>query len=1365
MADYTNPLDSKSYINKDYNTIWVEILDLVKKISYRWDPSISNESDPGVVLAKLDAIIADKNNYNIDKNILETAPSSVAQLPDARALFDQLGYTMHWYVGGTTQLSLKFVQQTSEDSAEQELPPQVTLPRFSMVCNDDNSVVFTTTEEVILPTNGTVRTVPVIQGSKVDYTINDQELITIDYLDNENRLYFNDTNVAENGIFIKNDKQENTNSWNRVDNLTVEQLGQKVYKFGVLANSNTPYIEFPSDASDLFGDGIYITYVKTDGENGNINAKIIDRFYAYVNSPEGVTLDNDNVSMANFSAVLNGRNPESINDAYRNYKKVTGTFNTLVTLRDYINAIYNTELVSNDFVVDRTNDLQSSYYIITNQNDVNTTKLMNGYAGSDDGLNAFNLKMCILNWIDSPTTRELFDKSFEAVDNIRTNNDGFLIDQTQQNILDILDDLKSIQHDFASPIADVPLFFKNRFPIECKIIPNYRLTDLQQKEVQGNIILALYNALYSRKIDFGEEVDYDKIYDIIVNADERINYVVLDDIKYGTFAVYYDDNDYKFKEILISDTEVIQANIQNNVATEWSTQTVITPDVTKLYQNSQVPDTATIYQYIGGRFTEVPGTVTLYNGVPSTDIRENFRNDIFAKSVLAGKTQLLVPDNAFRRDIGQQIEKEFSAKSVSTDLQIHFKNLNNGEKQYTLKDNENIIFFKPSLIDKVNYSAYVKYELYTTPDGDVNPDGMAYGGYTTTQTFVYNGQNQKIVLERYASPLFENADNWWIVASITNGSDNFTQALKNNNYLQLDPDSNSITIRTNPILTRNQSYTLYYPYVGYNTIINSNSIYKLGTNDKLTFYWKDNDDSASYSYQSYGKDTVISPNFTLTPTNTQFQMQLSTDSGIIQDSVKNENVSKQVKTILSASKAINIKDTNTAELKNTNNYCYWITNNNSNNNYILTLTRAQTTDATFSYVLRNNEYFMYTNQSKNTLDILGSGTKIEFNNSVLGGTLSQDQKSIQFTCPVQEYNEIVTKGVSTFTDDMWQNIQVPTTTNLPVVIITEQEMLALGSGTTVLVESKDDENVLELTSAPTTLPLTTNYNISYFDTVATKRTELTSVSEDLDWKAYTELALNCGPEKVQTLNNTGTSSDNVYSVEEITFIDDSNGTKELSNCNILSNETLDYQGGSNVELGLTDIYGNITYPKIYAYILSESVDEDEYNAKNGVIQYTSNGSDKTFEVKLNKGNYILPIHYEFPSNEGQCSVTYDGNELDPIATGSTNYFYQIDITNDIPAQESLIISADNNTKITIYPLFKYNKLYQQNGCNYDDVLTRMQTLDTDGLYNYTYEVPEEDLVENPLSAKSFLNENHIYNKFAICQMDQNQAPQILNKVR
>ena len=70
-------ISNKSYTNKDFNTIYPELLDIVKKLTSKWDPSISNESDPGVVLLKLNAIIGDKNNYNIDKNILETFPVSV----------------------------------------------------------------------------------------------------------------------------------------------------------------------------------------------------------------------------------------------------------------------------------------------------------------------------------------------------------------------------------------------------------------------------------------------------------------------------------------------------------------------------------------------------------------------------------------------------------------------------------------------------------------------------------------------------------------------------------------------------------------------------------------------------------------------------------------------------------------------------------------------------------------------------------------------------------------------------------------------------------------------------------------------------------------------------------------------------------------------------------------------------------------------------------------------------------------------------------------------------------------------------------------------------------------------------------------
>ena len=46
-------ISNKSYVNKDFQKVYPEILELAKSLSPKWDPSTSNESDPGVVLLKL----------------------------------------------------------------------------------------------------------------------------------------------------------------------------------------------------------------------------------------------------------------------------------------------------------------------------------------------------------------------------------------------------------------------------------------------------------------------------------------------------------------------------------------------------------------------------------------------------------------------------------------------------------------------------------------------------------------------------------------------------------------------------------------------------------------------------------------------------------------------------------------------------------------------------------------------------------------------------------------------------------------------------------------------------------------------------------------------------------------------------------------------------------------------------------------------------------------------------------------------------------------------------------------------------------------------------------------------------------------
>lgn len=74
--EYRNDKDviNSSYINKDFQALWEELLTLIPKLTNKWDPKNTNESDPLAVLIKLLAIYSDKLNYNIDKSILERFP-------------------------------------------------------------------------------------------------------------------------------------------------------------------------------------------------------------------------------------------------------------------------------------------------------------------------------------------------------------------------------------------------------------------------------------------------------------------------------------------------------------------------------------------------------------------------------------------------------------------------------------------------------------------------------------------------------------------------------------------------------------------------------------------------------------------------------------------------------------------------------------------------------------------------------------------------------------------------------------------------------------------------------------------------------------------------------------------------------------------------------------------------------------------------------------------------------------------------------------------------------------------------------------------------------------------------------------------
>lgn len=534
-----------SYTNKDFRAIYEELLSTATKLSERWNPEQSNESDPGVVLIKLMAVLGDKLNYNIDKNILELFPDSVTQWGNAQKIYNLIAYNMKWYRSATMDINVLWVGEKDETSS-------IIIPEFTQFTNTEENLVYTLIGKLSIPKNGTVISTNMengfgylIEGTINDLTINNNEqntVISLDNIDSDNRVYFRESNIAQNGIYVKNaDEIEwgfDTNVWQRVDNVDTTELGSKVFSFGVLPNSNTCYIQFPQDIAKLIGSGLNIKYIISKGAQGSANSNTIVKLFADILDDENLPI-NDSLKIYNTYPSTNGYNPETIEEAYRGYKRVIGTFDTLVTTRDYENAIYNgiepnkQNTVSNVVVADRTND-HSTQYICTLTSSGEQRELQSGE------MTAFDLAIYPLNPIGKiyvttdAKSRTLAKNRFD--DSFKTNGSTFT------NAESVIEDNKSISHNIIQPTEETPYIYKCYFDVVGKVTTYNKVSKQEVAEIEANIQQALYNSLQSRNLDFGAALTSDELVSIIENADSRIRNVLIGDIEYDKVTLMTNDN-------------------------------------------------------------------------------------------------------------------------------------------------------------------------------------------------------------------------------------------------------------------------------------------------------------------------------------------------------------------------------------------------------------------------------------------------------------------------------------------------------------------------------------------------------------------------------------------------------------------------------------------------------------------------------------------------------------------------------------------------------------------------------------------------------------------------------------------------------
>lgn len=1003
MADYELP--DNTYTNKDFQAVYEEMLEYARKLSLKWDPSQSNESDPGVVLIKELALFADKNNYNADKNLLEAFPSTVTQIGNARKLFEQLGYTMKWYRSGTSEISMKWIGDVDES-----LPEEIPIPKFTMVTDDKSNCVFTITDnkslDVFTPTKFNV-----IEGVINDYTVAGEKIITASHLDADNRLYFKEYNVAENGIFICNvdDYDEpllNYDEWNRVDNLLVEPYTygdtyNRIYKFGVLSDGVTCYIEFPENASSIINYGINIKYILSNGENGNIKAGILSKFYNDVEVKDlnnsDVFLNQDNIMISNLSAIDNGYEPESIDDAYRNYKRTIGTFNTLVSLRDYMNSINTSGLVSNSFVTDRTNDPQSTYRIVTTDSGATKRDLYIEQVNGSPEIMPFDLKLYLLEMVDKDHITNVIDyeNTFKVVENASFVEDGqenTRIGETVFNILNHIDSNKSIQHNFIPQKVDVPFMVINEYPVKCTIIPKHHLTTTQAEQIRNDVASALCDNLNSQKVDFGSSISYDTIYNSIIECNDLIKLVMLDDIVYTSYAVYYDmykkdANGNPTPGYVYIQIDGDMSDVQYYGKRDGNSFT----DPKNL--PNDVPEGARCLNINDGKVY-----IRTSNGdwdFDNFDKRTTVQDDIYAKSVLNGNTQLFVKDEDFDYNytqdtsvVGAEKAKVTSVSKIDTDVSITV-NVTGGRGSYALKENENIILRAPNLIEKETYTIGVRFQYVINDSIPANADRTLLQNESIC--FYWKEEDSETAEYRYAyygegytiSPTFD---------MYTSGN-----AVENSNEYNV----NSVPYIPSKIgltFSGRDNYAIGYIPSGGNIRDNTSSTPK------------------SYTYNEFIKDKL---------------------SGTANN--------------LSSTKYVAIKAMNQKVLPGEdglNRECYWILNKKTqlkSGEYVYELFPA-TSEQSQSYTLNSNEYFIYTNADHSEFEILGPGTSIK---REFYDVATENNSHPSLYCNVLDsgYQSIVSNGIKSLSD-YWCVLSSGQTLTL-----TENQIYTLGEGTELMLSA------------------------------------------------------------------------------------------------------------------------------------------------------------------------------------------------------------------------------------------------------------------------------------------------------------------------
>ena len=409
INQYDVPRGMINYTSRDYNSIMQEFWDLVPKLTELWKPEA--DADPGVVLGKFLASIADMLGVNLDWLANEIFGPSVSQRKNAEKLFGLIGYTLGWYTAartevtftnnGETEISLDFGFNGSNFctlNAYTDITAQPRVITYNILPNTNAYGVKDTRSKRTITTEGinvfadtdpkTLKPGESVTRVAIEGELRSWSVSVSDVKKNNYIIKLPSQHIDTTAVWVKAKGQDSSmtdflkTQWIQVASPSdfIDPEPRFAVTYDNYSNAQVQISNY-LDQLENYNDNILVIYwIECSGVIGSVSADVLSNFQPAKTDrnafdPEALTISNlSNTTEYPHTHTVTGRSPETAKEAYFNSRKYINTWDSLITVPDFNRFLRREAGVDCGLVIDCQKALEINLAIYYDENLTETEK-------------------------------------------------------------------------------------------------------------------------------------------------------------------------------------------------------------------------------------------------------------------------------------------------------------------------------------------------------------------------------------------------------------------------------------------------------------------------------------------------------------------------------------------------------------------------------------------------------------------------------------------------------------------------------------------------------------------------------------------------------------------------------------------------------------------------------------------------------------------------------------------------------------------------------------------------------------------------------------------------------------------------------